>query len=172
MHCLSRVRALKSYTGGRKSDDFHQNRNSTPSLCFRRFTRVLCLIALSVFLIGCKSTNPRVDYINDNSVEVTKYTSQHGEELGVLSSLIIQKCYFEVLDRKSNLTMSRLGKLALQGVVVYELSRDGKVIGAFYESKDRSKQKQKCIQAVALNYQLPASKELTYVYSKFELDVN
>jgi hypothetical protein len=33
MHCLSRVRALKSYTGGRKNDDFHQNRNSTASLC-------------------------------------------------------------------------------------------------------------------------------------------
>jgi hypothetical protein len=32
MHCLSRVRALKSYTGGRKNDDFYQNRNSTASL--------------------------------------------------------------------------------------------------------------------------------------------
>jgi hypothetical protein len=32
MHCLSRLRALKSYTGGRKNDEFHQNRNSTASL--------------------------------------------------------------------------------------------------------------------------------------------
>jgi hypothetical protein len=36
MHCLSRVRALKSYTGGRKNDGFHQNRNSTASLRFER----------------------------------------------------------------------------------------------------------------------------------------
>jgi hypothetical protein len=36
MHFLTRVRALKSYTGGRKNDDFHQNRNSTASLCVLR----------------------------------------------------------------------------------------------------------------------------------------
>jgi hypothetical protein len=35
MHCLTRVRALKSYTVGRKND-FHQNRNSTASLCFEK----------------------------------------------------------------------------------------------------------------------------------------
>jgi hypothetical protein len=36
MHCLSRVRALKSYTGGQKNDGFDQNRNSTPSLAAKR----------------------------------------------------------------------------------------------------------------------------------------
>jgi hypothetical protein len=50
MHCLSRLRALKSYTGGRKNDDFHQNRNSTASLCVMEVAMCKVVIGFSIIL--------------------------------------------------------------------------------------------------------------------------
>jgi hypothetical protein len=50
MHCLSRVRALKSYTGGQKNDGFDQNRNSTPSLCVMEVAMFKVVIGFSIIL--------------------------------------------------------------------------------------------------------------------------
>ena len=63
MHCLSRVRALKSYTGGRKNDDFYQNRNSTASLGF------YYIMALDLIYLPIKESYMK-DAINEVKGEV------------------------------------------------------------------------------------------------------
>jgi hypothetical protein len=60
---LSRVRALKSYTGGRKNDDFYQNRNSTASLGF------YYIMALDLIYLPIKESYMK-DAINEVKVEV------------------------------------------------------------------------------------------------------
>jgi hypothetical protein len=57
MHCLSRVRALKSYTGGQKNDGFYQNRNSTASLGHS-----------NKFIELCKSNNEIIHLIHNKQL--------------------------------------------------------------------------------------------------------
>jgi hypothetical protein len=73
MHCLSRVRALKSYTGGRKNDDFHQNKNSTASLCVYGYSMSKRKLATSKFCLeekaGVVTASPQDE--NDYSLQHT-----------------------------------------------------------------------------------------------------
>ena len=134
--------------------------------------RNLVLVSAVLFVsVGCASTNPRLDYINQNLNSVNTYV-KNSEQLGKLSSLIIQECYFKVLEKREKyggLSFVDFGRLALQGLVTYEMDSEGTVIGAFYESKDRSKAKRLCVEKIALGYQLEPSNGLQFVYSEFEL---
>jgi hypothetical protein len=132
-------------------------------------------ILMIVFLAGCQSTNPRIDYINKNEQAVTNYQEKHGEKLAVLSNLIIKKCFFDVVDKKNDLSMADLLKMTPKGIVTLELEPNGNVINPLYEVNVKGsylgKNLKSCIEATALNYSLPPSNGLTYLYLTFNVEM-
>lgn len=124
-------------------------------------------------LVGCKSTDPRIDYFEKNYGDMTLYNTKHDAELGVLVNKINEECVFKKMN-SGNVSFASLMSIPINGIVIYDLNEKGVVSSVLYVSKDEAtikRRKQKCISDVAIGTQLPVPKELTRVYSKFEVNI-
>ncbi len=131
--------------------------------------KYLISMLIATLTFGCATNNPRIDYINKNSIEIKKYIAEHHKEMSTLSLKINQECYFKVMKNQRNKSYEDISKLALQGIVTYELDREGKILSAVYDSRERSPKKQKCVESVAVGHMLPPS-SLKFIYTEFTFD--
>jgi hypothetical protein len=131
-------------------------------------------IGLSISFLAisaCKSTDPRVEYIESNSVATNQYNSEHKEELGKLTEKLNQECVFKKMNR-NDLSFAKLASIPLNGIVIYDLDLDGVISSVLYYSKDNrevKRKKQKCIEDTSIGYKLPPPGDLQRVYSIFNV---
>ena len=129
--------------------------------------------AIIIGLFGCKSTAPEVEYLEKNYGSMSSYNSLNNAELASLTKLINDECVFKRMESK-NLNYSDLISIPINGIVIYDLTDVGIVSSALYVSKDQRSvkiKKQKCIESVSLGYQLPPSKDVEKVFTKFNVNI-
>jgi hypothetical protein len=134
------------------------------------------LVVASLLFAGCQSTNPRIDYINNNGQAVTDYQNKHGGELDKLSRILLKKCFFDEVDKKNNLGMVDLIQMTPKGIVTLKLDDTGKVVEPLYETNVNgsylARNLKSCIEAAALNYKLPKPNTLEYIFLKFKVELD
>ncbi|BBN82260.1 hypothetical protein PA25_22450 [Pseudoalteromonas sp. A25] len=135
----------------------------------RSISLVFCLLGL----FGCKSTPPEVEYFERNYEAMSAYNIIHGNKIEELSAKINNECVFKRMNSK-NLNFAELVSIPLNGIVIYDLTEQGVISSALYVSKDQranKQRKQKCIEEVAIGFQLPRPESIDRVFSKFDVNI-
>ena len=123
------------------------------------------IFIILISIVGCVSTsmNPASEYVKNNQQEVDTYTQNNEKELDELREKILYECYFKVVENKP-LPVQKHHGLKLTGTLFLKV-KNGNVLAVIYPISDKIKKQ--CIESNFVNYKLPNTGNLEYIYTEF-----